>query len=108
MENQMVTTYSICVSKVVPVPINIPFNFWNDNNRLNQWLVQDNIIVRSRHLNKNIHITWIDGKTNIDVNFYGKGQVVVQHNKLSTLGESETMKLYWKGRLELLAKLNIS
>lgn len=104
--------YSISVSKVVPVPINILFNFWNDNNRLNQWLVQDNITVGSRHLNKNIHMTWIDGKTIVDVNFYDKGQnksqVVVQHNKLSSLGESEKMKMYWKGRLELLAKLNIS
>jgi hypothetical protein len=104
--------YSISVSKVVPFPINILFNFWNDDNRLSQWLVKDNFTVRSRHLNKNIHITWIDGKTNVDVNFYDKGknksQVVVQHNKLSSFDESEKVKLYWKGKLELLAKLNIS
>lgn len=102
--------YSISVSKVVPFPINILFNIWNDDNRLDRWLVKDNFTVRSRHLNKNIHITWIDGKTN--VNFFDKGtnksQVVVQHNKLSSLGESEKVKLYWKGKLDLLAKLNIS
>ena len=92
--------YSISVSKVVPFPIIILFNFWNDDNRLSQWLVKDNFTVRSRHLNKNIHITWIDGKSNVDVNFYDKGknksQVVVQHNKLSSLGESEKVKLYGK------------
>jgi len=92
--------YSISVSKVVSVPVNILFNLWNDDNRLNQWLAQDGFTVRSRHLNKNMHIIWIDGKTSIDVNFYHKGQnksqAVVQHNKLSSLNESEKMKLYWK------------
>jgi len=104
--------YSISVSKVVSVPVNVLFNLWNDDNRLNQWLTQDGLRVRSRHLNKNMHITWIDGKTNIDVNFYHKGQnksqVVVQHNKLSSLNESEKMKLYWKSMLEVLAKLSVS
>ena len=104
--------YSISVSKVVSVPVNVLFNLWNDDNRLNQWLTQDGLRVRSRHLNKNMHIIWIDGKTSIDVNFYHKGQnksqVVVQHNKLSSLNESEKMKLYWKSKLEELAKLSVS
>ena len=104
--------YSISVSKVVSVPVNVLFNLWNDDNRLNQWLTQDGLRVRSRHLNKNMHITWIDGKTNIDVNFYHKGQnksqVVVQHNKLSSLNESEKMKLYWKSRAGRVSQIEFT
>jgi hypothetical protein len=99
--------YSISVSKVVSVPINILYNFWNDDNKRNQWFLQDGLDIRTRSLNKNMHINWLDGKTSIDVNFYHKGQdksqVVVQHNRLSSLNESEKMKLYWKSKLEQLA-----
>lgn len=30
--------------------------------------------IRSWNLDKNLHLTWVDGKTNVDVNFYHKGQ----------------------------------
>jgi hypothetical protein len=26
------------------------------------------------NLDKNLHLTWVDGKTDVDVNFYHKGQ----------------------------------
>ena len=49
--------------------------------------------IRSWNLDKNLHLTWVDGKTNVDVNFYHKGQdkspVAAQ---LSSLNESEKMK----------------
>jgi hypothetical protein len=64
---------------------------------------------RSRNLNRNLHLNWIDANTSIDVNFYHKGQdkrqVVVQHDKLSSLAESEKLKYYWKAKLERLISL---
>ncbi len=30
--------------------------------------------IRSWNLDKNLHLTWVDGKTDVDVNFYHKGQ----------------------------------
>ena len=49
--------------------------------------------IRSWNLDKNLHLTWVDGKTDVDVNFYHKGQdkspVAAQ---LSSLNESEKMK----------------
>jgi hypothetical protein len=49
--------------------------------------------IRSWSLDKNLHLTWVDGKANVDVNFCHKGQdkspVAAQ---LSSLNESEKMK----------------
>jgi hypothetical protein len=49
--------------------------------------------IRSWNLDKNLHLTWVDGKTDVDVNFYHKGRdkspVAAQ---LSSLNESEKMK----------------
>lgn len=56
--------------------------------------------IRSWNLDKNLHLTWVDGKTNVDVNFYHKGQdkspVAAQ---LSSLNESEKMKSLGKRSL---------
>lgn len=35
---------------------------------------RDLLDIRSWNLDKNLHLTWVDGKTNVDVNFYHKGQ----------------------------------
>jgi hypothetical protein len=77
----------------VPCFVNIPKN--------KSCLIQGGgLDFRSRCLNKNLLRTLINGRTSIDVNFYHKWQVVVQHNKLSYLAESEKMKSYWKAKLE--------
>jgi hypothetical protein len=56
--------------------------------------------IRSWNLDKNLHFTWVDGKTNVDVNFYHKGQdksqVVAQ---LSSLNESKKMNSLGKRSL---------
>lgn len=98
--------YSISISKIVSVPINVLYEFWNDDSKGGKWLIQGGLNFRSRNLNRNLHLNWIDANTSVDVNFYHKGQdksqVVVQHNKLSSLAESEKLKYYWKAKLERL------
>lgn len=56
--------------------------------------------IRSWNLDKNLHLTWVHGKTNVDVNFHHKGQdksqVVAQ---LSSLNEGKKMKSLGKRSL---------
>ncbi len=53
-----------------------------------------------------MRITWVDGKTNVDVGFYPKGakksMVAVQHDKLSSAKDVETKRAYWAKSLEKL------
>ncbi len=59
--------------------------------------------MRKATANKSMRITWSDGKTHVDANFYdrgrGKSQVSVQHSKLTSAKLSEKMKTFWRGRL---------
>jgi hypothetical protein len=61
--------YSISISKVVSVPINVLYEFWNDDSKRGKWLIQGGLNFRSRNLNRNLHLNWIDGNTSVDVNF---------------------------------------
>ena len=99
--------YSIRISKVVLVSINILYGFWNDDGKRDKWVVQSGFGIQGRNINNNLHLVWVDGKTSIDVNLYRKGQDksqdVVQHNRLSSLAEIEKMKYYRKAKLERLS-----
>jgi hypothetical protein len=56
--------------------------------------------IRSWNLDKNLHLTWVDGKTNVDVNFYHKGQDISQVvARLSSLNEGKKMKSLGKRSL---------
>jgi hypothetical protein len=51
-----------------------------------------------------MRITWSDGKSHVDVNFYDKGdnkcRISVQHTRLTSAARAEKMKKYWAGKLE--------
>ena len=55
-----------------------------------------------------MRITWKDGKTGLNVNFYSKGggrsQVVVQHCKLPDARAAARMKTYWGKTLDRFRK----
>jgi hypothetical protein len=56
--------------------------------------------IRSWNLDKNLHLTWVDRKPNVDVNFYHKGQDKSQvMAQLSSLNESKKMKSLGKRSL---------
>jgi len=65
------------------------------------------MVVRTATPNKTMRITWIDGKTSLDVSFNDRGksksQIVVQHGKLASSSQAARMKAYWKSALERLS-----
>jgi hypothetical protein len=56
-----------------------------------------------------MRVTWSDGQTSLEINFYpkaaGKSQAVVQHSKLRSAAAALRMKVYWGKALDRLRTL---
>ena len=96
--------YQISVSKTLNVPVAAAYKAWNDARSRNRWLAEKGMAIRKATPDKSMRITWPDGKTSVEVNFYpkgdGKSQVVVQHSKLPNAKEASAKKAYWSKKLE--------
>jgi hypothetical protein len=106
--------YAISVSKVVPGHVDILYNFWNDEKKRKQWLTENqkaSLTIRKSTPNKSMRINWGDGNS-CGANFYDKGgsksQITVQHSKLSNSAMAESMKAYWKKRLQCLVYYEVN
>jgi len=97
--------FEISKSKTLPISPMKAFNAWNDVKARDKWL-NENITFRKATPAKSMRITWSDGRSHVDVNFYDKGkdkcQVSVQHTRLISAAQAEKMKKYWAGKLENL------
>jgi hypothetical protein len=64
------------------------------------------LTIRKAITNKSLRISWVDGQTSLDVRFTSKGpekiQVIVQHDKLASVEDAESMKTYWADMLKKL------
>jgi len=72
------------------------------------WLKDPDFSITKSTKNKSIRGKWVDGKTNIEFQFYPKDktktQLVIQHSKISSLKEAERLKKYWERNFNLLTK----
>lgn len=96
--------YSVSASKTFEISLSTLYRHWGDEKLRSRWL-KDEFTIRKATKNKSMRITWSDG-TNIEVNFYGKGdsksQAAVQHSKLASAKQVERVRSYWKAALERL------
>ena len=108
-KHQQPEGYEISCSKTIAVPIGVLYEYFYDTKRRGMWLGKKKITIRKATKDKSMRVTWSDRKTNLDVNFYEKGnnksQIAVQHSNLTDLKTAEKMKTYWKGKLEKLKQL---
>jgi hypothetical protein len=92
-------------SKTVNLPADAAFKAFNDARTRAAWM-RDEFTVRRATAPKSLRITWKDGKSNVDVNIYAKGekrsQVTVQHGKLTSARSADQMKKYWREALTRL------
>jgi len=99
--------FQISRSKTYAVPASKVFAAWSTSARRAAWLGNKSITVRKSTRNKNLRVTWSDGKTSLDVQLVPKGaaktQLTVQHSKLPSSREAEKMKSYWSQTLARLA-----
>ncbi len=98
--------YAINRSKTVAVPLAKLWRAWVDGKARARWLKKSGLVIRKATPRKSLRITWVDGKTSVEVNFSargaGKSQVAVEHNKLASLRQAEQMKALWAGALNRL------
>jgi hypothetical protein len=75
-------------------------------NQRSRWLPDPAFTIRRQTQNKSLRAVWVDGQTNLDVDFYDKGpartQVTVQHSRLADTDQAEAMKAYWAEALNRL------
>ena len=98
--------YQISVSRTLAKPLSAVYRSFADRASRNTWLEEGGLVVRKATANKSMRMTWNDGKTNLEINFYEKdpkkSQVVVQHNKLPDAKAAAKMKTYWSNALDRL------
>jgi hypothetical protein len=105
-KHQVKGGWSVSSTKTIDVPVKSLFLAWKDPKKRAAWLADPRFTVRKATAPKSMRITWVDGKTNVDVGFYPKGArkstVAVQHDKLASAKDVERKRAYWA---KSLAKL---
>jgi uncharacterized protein YndB with AHSA1/START domain len=103
-KHQTASGFQVSVSKTLSVSLDTLYQSWTKDETRQKWLDPKVVAVRSATPQKYLHMTWNQDKTNVDINFYSKGegksQVTVQHSKLPDAHAGETMKAYWKSALD--------
>lgn len=104
-KHQTPTGYQIRCSKTIGVPIRVLFEAWQNEETRYRWLDAP-LLIRKATPEKSVRITWVDGKSSLEVYFYPKGDarslVSVQHRKLPDAMKAEQMKAHWAEALERL------
>jgi hypothetical protein len=98
--------FSASASKTVAVPVTQLFEAWTDEKIRKRWLPKAAFTIRKATAPKSLRITPEDGKTNLSVMFYpkgeGKSQVAIEHDKLPAREDVERVKAYWGEALDRL------
>lgn len=110
VKHQTADGFSASASKTVDAPIGKLYQAWSDAKLRAKWLPDSaDITIRSATKNKVIRIVWTDGKSNVEVRFYpkgeGKSQVTIQRRKLKNTKEVQQVKAYWGKALDQLKAL---
>ena len=110
VKHQTATGFTAHASKTVAVAISKLFAAWKDQKTLAKWLpAAAKITIRKATRNKSLRVTWIDGKSSIEVQFYTKGvdksQVTVEQKKLANAKAVAKTKAYWTAALGKLRAL---
>jgi hypothetical protein len=105
-KHQVARGWSVSSTKTIDVPVTSLFLAWKDPKKRAAWLKDHRFTVRKATAPKSMRITWVDGKTNVDVGFTAKGArkstVAVQHDKLASAKDVETKRAYWARSLAKL------
>jgi len=100
--------FEISISRTINKPLSALYSSFDNNDSRSNWLGADGLVVRKKTKNKSIRVTWKDGKTSLDIQFWpkdkNKSQIVVQHSKLPSAAAATKMKTYWAKALDRVRK----
>ena len=106
VKHETATGFSVSRSKTLTASANKVFAAWKDKRKRGQWLADPDFAIRKATAGKSLRITWIDAESNLDVQFFGRGdgrcQVAVGHARLKSAKEAARMKAYWGRQLDSL------
>lgn len=109
IKHELPDGFQISRTRTLAAPVSEVFGAWQEMERRRRWLDDPGFKIRTATRNKCLRFTWVDGKTNVDVQFAAKGkdkcQVTVQQRKLPDAKAAEKMKRYWCEQLERLRRL---
>jgi uncharacterized protein DUF4287 len=101
--------FQISVSRTISAPLSGVYKAFADPKWRQRWLPETELVVRKATANKSMRVTWKDGKTSLEINFYAKGvdksQVVIQHSKLPDARSAARMKDYWSAAFDRLCQV---
>jgi len=107
-KHETTSGYQISKSKTLSFSISKVFSVVQYPALRKSWLKDPDFSITKSTKNKSIRGKWVDGKTNIEFQFYPKDktktQLVIQHSKISSLKEAERLKKYWERNFNLLTK----
>lgn len=91
-------------SRTVKVPLADLWKAWATPAGRRRWLTDPALVVRKATPQKTLRITWVDGESNVEVQFLEKGSgkslVTVQHGLLRNARDVARMKKYWRQALD--------
>ena len=98
--------FQISVSRTVNTSLSKLFKSFENESARNDWLGEKGLVIRKATTNKSMRVTWKDGKTSLEINFYpkdtDKSQIVLQHSKLTNAAAATRMKTFWGKALDRL------
>jgi len=98
--------WQVSSTKTVAVPVKTLFRAWEEPKQRSAWLRDHRFTVRKATAPKSMRITWVDGETNVEANFYAKGtsksSVAIQQGKMGGPKDVAKMRAYWAKALESL------
>jgi len=101
----MVDGFQISKNITISASAEQAYQAWaNEMDRV-KWLDDANITIRKATPNKSLRITWVDGKTSVEVYFYPKKdrvQISLNHSKIPNQEQAEQFKKYWSTQFEKL------
>ncbi len=101
--------FSVSASKTIVAPVQRLYRAFASKAARARWLPDPDVEIRKATPHKSMRITWVDGRTSVEVNFYSKGadkcQAAVQHGKLENAAQAKLMKAYWRKALAALQQL---
>ena len=93
-------------SRTIAAALPALYRAWQDERARRRWLPNASLTIRTATPEKSLRILWGDGKSRLDVYFYGRGKgkslVSVDHRRLADAKEAARMKTYWSHALDRL------
>jgi len=106
--NEKADGYAVSVSRTIDASITVAFRAFKDGRSRKRWLTEP-ITIRKATPDRSLRISWDADGTTLDVNLTSKGtsrcEAVVQHSRLPDIDTVETMRAFWRERMDTLRDL---